>query len=148
MKRRPRKPDVAAPVKPSAVNPVAALFGLLATQQVARVREAEQARAAKLSLAQENVTGLRERMRAFCSSELGKKAAAVATPHERLLLAQLNTKIHRAWARGESALRAGRDAEAQPHLIEYDERLSDALWLWRLLVDHVRGADNVSISDH
>ena len=43
MKRRPRKPDVAAPVKPSAVNPVAALFGLLATQQVARVREAEQA---------------------------------------------------------------------------------------------------------
>jgi len=81
------------------------------------------------------------------AQELGKKAAAVATPHERLLLAQLNSKINRAWHRGQSALRTGRDAEAQPHLTEYDDRMSDALWIWRLLVDRVRGADNKDVTD-
>ena len=129
------------------VNPIALVFAFLEAQQRARIQEAEQARAAELKRVAENVNLMHEQMRQFRSSPQGRAAAALATPHEQVLLGQFNAKLHRAFDRGWAALRGGRAAEADKYLSEYDARLADALWIWRLLAARAQGADNRDVTD-
>ena len=134
--------------QPVPENPVATIFRLLEAREAERAREAELARMAEFARVQEGVSrnnGEWRRLRA----EAGEAVAAVATPQERLLLARLNTKGHRALARGQAALRAGRDTEAHKHFNEYDGAQADAHWIWGVMIDRAyNGTDNSSLTDN
>lgn len=115
-------------------------------REVVRVREAEQARAADLERVQESVRHNNEELRRL-RAKAGAGASAAVTSHERLLLARLNTTIHRSLTRGLSALLAGRAAEKD--LGEYDRAIADSQWVWNILIDRVHNhVDNCTLTDN
>jgi hypothetical protein len=140
--------EAAAPVQPSGPT-VADLLALLAAQQIARVQEDERARRAYIERVAESVNHTADTMRTLQTSDLGKKAGHSATQYERLVLGQLQTKVHRALVRGFADHHAGRDAEAQKSFDEYARHMADVAWIWDVMTERVRtGVDNRHITDH
>jgi hypothetical protein len=136
----------------TAVPTVANLFRFIDTylqasrlvEQVVRVREVAAERERVQDGIRRNNQELHELM-----DQAGPTAAAVVTPHERLLLARLNTQIASSLTRYLTALRDERADDANKHLLEYDGAVSRAHFVWKALVDRVRDhIDNRALTDH
>jgi hypothetical protein len=105
-------------------------------REVVRVREAVAAREAEAQRVQDGVARNNADLHRLMD-QAGPGAAAAVTPHERLMLARLNTKIAFSLTRYLTAFRDERDAEAQKYLAEYDGAVSRAHFVWKALVDRV-----------
>lgn len=141
-------PAAPANVAATPARVFALLQALQLAQEVVRVREAAEARAAE----RERIDGViwrnNEELRRLVD-QAGPGAATAATARERLLLGRLNTKIHFSLTQALSALNGAREADAQKYLVEYDRWYAMSHWIWGILADRVKnGTENRALTDY